>query len=877
MTRRLATFLLAAALACSASKKKVTPPTLASVAQAALCADGGTLVLDGTGFAPGAAVSVATGGAGSAATSVAVSPDGTQATAQFPSSLPAGGPYDVTLANPDGGSATLAQAVRIVANPELFYVDPSVVWNGISVQATIYGAAFEEPVSAVSLVPSGGGTAIPLAFTEDPAKPQQVQATIPAGTPAGTYDVHLSDAHCSGALAAGLTVTSQVTLALGPVTPAEGWTGAANAVAITATGSAFEPVPRVYLNPSSGSSSTTSTALGAVAFVDGTDLTAVVPAGLPVGTYDVIVVNPDGGVGVALAAYASLQDPPPSIASLSPGALPNTGAQALTIAGANFRSPAVTLACEDALGAPAAAPAVTVASSTATTISATVDASGTSAADCVVTVTDGDGSAGQYAALVFTNPAQNLYAPVAGPALLAPRRAPVALGGDATSTARFLHVVGGDDGTGLATDTVETAPLSMLGAPGAFAAQRTRLGQARTFAGGARIGRFLYVAGGSDAGAALDSVERAAVLDPADRVQIGSVVLAVDPSAGVGPGLWYYRVAAVHDLADPVNPGGEDLPSDPFPVRLPALSGQKLDVTLTWAAVPGAASYRVYRSPTPGAAVGAEEVVAEVPALTTRFTDTGAAVVSTDTPLPIGSLGAWATLAAHLSVPREGPGVAWAMDPVDPTTAYLYVLGGRSDASAALSSVEYLPIALGADGTQTPAAAFTAATTALSAPRWQLAAASATPDLSPRVPAGTTFVYALSGESASGAMVTAADAAQVLPGGQLSAITALPQLHRAGYGTAIAGDFVFAFGGLNGQPDTGIVSGELCGSGVTGCSGATAPSLVNWNAEGVGLVAPVVNPGTTLSGAFVYVAGGDTLDPATLALLPTAATQYFLW
>lgn len=877
MARRWLTLLLAAGIACSgSSSKKADPPTLASVAQGALCTGGGSLLLQGKAFQAGATVTVATGGAGTAASQVAVSADGAQATAQFAAGLPAGGPYDVRLENPDGQSSTLAAAIRVVANPQLFYVDPSVVWNGIAVQATVYGTGFNEPVRSVTLTPAGGGAPIALAFTESPTRPNQVQALIPAGTAAGTYDVALGDASCSGSLAGGLTVTAETTLSLGGVSPAQGWTGSSGALAISATGgSTFSPVPRVYLSPAAASSSTTSSALGAVALVDATDLTAVAPAGLPVGAYDVIVVNPDGKVGVASAAYHVLQDPPPRIASLSPGALPNGSVQAFAILGANFRAPTVTLECADSTGAPAAAPGVTVASSTGTAISATVNAAGTTAAACAVTVTNGDDSFAEYSALVFTNPAQNLYASLAGPALATPRRAPVTLGGDATATARFLHVIGGDDGAGGATGTVESAPLSLLGTPGPYATQRTQLVQPRAFAGGALVGRFLYVAGGSNGGAALDSVERAAVLDPADRGQLTGVVLAVDKAGGVGPGLWYYRVAAVLDGSDPVNPGGENLPSDPFPVRLPQLTGAKLDVTLTWAAVPHAARYRVYRSPAAGAAVGAEQVVAEVAAPATTFTDAGGAtVVSTDNPLPVGALGAWATV-AHLATPREGPGVTWGLDPADASKAYLYVAGGRSDAATALGSIELLPITLNADGTQAVAASFQPATTALSAARWQLGAAQATASLSPRVPAGTTLVYALSGLSAAGVAVPDAEAASILPGGQLSAMTTLPQLHRAGYGTVIAGDFAFAFGGLNGAPSTSIVSGELCGAGVSGCTGLTAPSLVNWNNEGVSLATPRYLPGTTLSGAFIYVAGGESLAGAPPTL--TASTEYFLW
>lgn len=877
MARRssLLALLLVAGVACSSSSKKAAPPSLASVGQAALCTGGGALLLHGKAFQSGATVLVATGGAGTKSSQVDVSADGTAATAHF-TALPAGGPYDVTLTNPDGQSSTLAAAIRVVSNPQLFYVDPSVVWNGIGVQATIYGSGFNEPVTSVSISPAGGGSPVSLTFTEDPARPNQVQALVPAGMAAGTYDVTLGDSTCSGTLPAGLTVTDQVSLALGAVSPAQGWTGSSNAVAVAATGgSTFAPVPRVYLSASASSSSTTSSALGAVSLVDATDLTALVPAGLPVGAYDVIVVNPDGKVGVSTAAYHVLADPPPSIASLSPGALPYNSVQPFTINGANFRAPTVTLTCADATGAATTAPSVTVVTSTATAISATVNSSGTTAVACAVTVTDGDNSFAEYSALVFTNPAQNLYAPLAGPALGTPRLAPVMLGGDATATARFLHVIGGADAAGNALGTVESAPLSILGTPGGYAPQRTQLVQPRTYAGGALVGRFLYVAGGSSAGAALDSVERAPVLDPTNRGQLTGVVLAIDKTAGVANGLWYYRVAAVLDATDPVNPGGENLPSDPFPVQLPQLSGAKLDVTLTWAAVPHAARYRVYRSPTAGAAVGTEQVIAEVAAPATSFTDDGSAtVVSTDNPLPVGSLGAWSTV-AHLSTPREGPGVSWGVDPADPTKAYLYVAGGRSSPTTALASIELLPIALNADGTQTVAAAFVPATTSLSAARWQLGAAQATAALSPRV-GSTTYVYALSGLSAAGVAVPNAEAAAVQPGGQLSAMTTLSQLHRAGYGTVIAGDFVFAFGGLNGAPSTSIVSGEICGSGALSCSsGVSAPNVVNWNNEGVGLVTPRYLAGTTLSGAYIYVTGGESVAGAPPTL--TTSTEYFLW
>jgi len=861
--------------ACSGgSKAPASHPTLTSVLPATTCTSVAVLALGGTDFQAGASVALNA----VAATFVSVS----SATAHFAPGLPIGGPYDVTLANPDGGSATRTAAVRVVADLQVFYVDPPTVYNGISVQATVYGTGFTPPVQSVTVTPSGGGTPTSLTPSYDAARPNQVQVSIPQGMAAGSYDVDVRDGTgCSGHLASAFQVTATITLVLGPLDPAFGWSGADTAVTVSAdTTSApgFSPVPRLYLNPSTPGAG--AAALGAVAYGGPTDLSAVVPSGLPAGSYDLIAVNPDGTVGFRPAAFQVTSLPPPTIASLSPGTLPTGSLQPFAVLGADFRTPTVVLSCVDATGAAVAAPLVAVSSFTDTEISASVDAPAGVAA-CVVRVTDGDDlTYADFSALVFTNPAANLYASRPGPDLAVARRASVALGGDATAAARFLHVAGGDDGAGAAYDTVESAPLDVFGAPSPFMTQRTRLAQARAFAGGALIGRWLYLAGGSAAGAPLASVERAYVLDPAQRGQVTDLFLELDSGTkGLGPGLWYYRVAAVMGTGDAFNPGGENLPSDPFPVQLPDLGARRFDVTVSWKVVAGATRYRVYRSPSSGASAGGEQVVAEVAAPTTSYQDLGAAPISTDTPLPVGSLGTWKALAATLSAPREGPGVSWAVDPLDATMAYLYVLGGRQDGTTVLTSYEFLPIALGADGSQAPAATFTAGTSQLAAGRWQLAATQATSQLSSYIqPAGSTYLYALSGVAADGATVVAsADAALVLAGGQLGPFTALKLLNRAGYTAAAAGNFVYAFGGLTALPDAGIVSGEICGPGVLACgapASQTPPAVVNWNSEGVAMATPRYLHAGTLSGACIYVAGGvSAAAPLTL----TRSTEFFLW
>lgn len=844
------------------------PPVITDVAPRNVCSGSAVVTVTGTGFLPGAAVRIDN----VAARMVTVNPAGTSAAATF-AQLQPGGPYMVALDNGDGCATTATLTVNVIPGPQVFFVDPPVAFNGITTQATAYGTGFTGLVQSVSLVPAGGGTALPVQFTSSALKPGQVQFVVPRMTAAGRYDLLLTDgSSCGARLGDALTIVDQASLMLATpsMTPAFGFTGTQTAVTIDASAGGFLAVPRLYLNPTTATATTVAAPVGAVSFLSGSRLTGLAPTTtLPVGSYDLIVVNPDGTVGVSTSAFRVVAQPPPTISALSPGSVSNANPQTFTISGNNFRMPIVTLFCVDGTGAALpASPAATVTGSTPTSVSVSFNAS-TAGVACVVRVTDGDDQTyGDFSALVITNPAQNLYPATAGPLLSQARRAPVVLGGNANGVQRYLHVIGGDDG-GTPLDTVETSALDRLGAPGAFVTQRERLKQPRTNAAGVTIGRWLYVAGGTDGGAPLDTVERAAVLDPADREEVTDLLLEVG-AQGLDAGTWYYRVAAVMAPADAFNPDGENLPSDPFPVRLPDLGARKLAVTVSWRSDPGAAKYRVYRSPTPAATVGTEQLLAEVTAPTTSFKDTGGAPGSPLTPLPVGSTGRWQKLLARLSVPREGAGVTWAVDPTDATKAYLYVLGGKQNATTASAGFEFLSLTMVAGGAQTAPAAFTPGTLPLGSARWQLTASQATNSLSSRIPPGTTYLYVLSGLTAAGGVSTVAEAAPVLMGGQLGAFTTLPSLQKAGYGNIVAGNLVFAFGGTMGQPDNGIRSGEICGAG--GCAGAP-PQVGNWNA-GQRMLDTRYQLGATLSGAFIYVAGGTT---AAAPLTITNTTEYRLW
>ncbi len=65
-------------------------------------------------------------------------------------------------------------------------------------------------------------------------------------------------------------------------------------------------------------------------------LSANVPPGLPAGTYPLIVVNPDGGMGLLPLAYTVLTSAPPDVTEVDPGIGPDNLPVMLNIYGSNF-------------------------------------------------------------------------------------------------------------------------------------------------------------------------------------------------------------------------------------------------------------------------------------------------------------------------------------------------------------------------------------------------------------------------------------------------------------------------------------------------------------------------------------------------------------
>jgi hypothetical protein len=853
----------------------VPPPTVTGVSPNKVCVGGGSLDITGTGFRDGATVTLEGGIPADTVTVVS----STQITATFGlTGVNPGGPYDLTVANANGCSATLPDAVTVTAGPMLFFADPPVVYNGITTTITLYGNGFTGTAIGISIRPAGSSTApTALTTTYNPAKANRVQAVVPAGTAAGDYDVILNDqSTCTALLASGLTIVDAVTLAITSITPPFGGTAEPTAVTVKANpavGGGFQPVPRLYL---SAQSTGQAAPLGSVAFLDAGRVTALVPKGMAVGTYDLIAVNPDGGVGVLLDSFTIVTDPPPVITSISPGSIPNQAGQLVKVFGANFQDATALLRCLDLYTNTEVERTPPVTPVSATEVDLTVDASGFSkGAVCVVRIVDPiNQTYGEFSSLVITNLAENLTSFVAGPSMATKRRALASVSNQATPAARFVYAIGGDGGT-TATPlaSVEVAPVDIFGQPSAFFTQRNALATARSYAAAAALGRCQYLVGGISDTTILNTVERSCVLDPADRPEITDLDLTVVTTGGLDAGLWYYQVAALLPTSHTLNPGGETLPSEPFPVLLPTVPEHAITVTVYWAAIPGATGYRIYRSPTANAPLGDVQLLAEVGAITS-YTD-GGGTVSSGRPLQLGSTGAWQALTPTLATARQGAGVAIAPDPGDSTGTLfnLYVIGGRTGTNQAATSCERLPITVNADGSHT-VGSFTACGQSLGTARWQLALFEVGHEDASFVTAPTRFLYAGPGAAANGTgAVDAMEAFEILSGGGLGTRTSVTTMntHHGGYGYAAANNFLYVFGATAFQPNDTSYSVKICAGASSTCSGGP-PELENWNNLSSHLTIGRYLMGSAIQSATIYILGGETDTEAA-----SNSTEYAIW
>lgn len=184
--------------------------------------------------------------------------------------------------------------------PAVFYVDPPVVLSGINTPVTVYAATIDPPLVSVSLAPEGQqGPAVNLNAAVDPVHQNRAKATIPNSLAAGTYDVILQDNRtCPGTMSAAVRLVDTLSVTITGVTPASGSTQAQTTITISSAAE-YVQMPHVYLVPSTGG---TAVPLFTT-FLDASTLEAIVPGGLAVGSYNVVVVNPDGTAGILASGF----------------------------------------------------------------------------------------------------------------------------------------------------------------------------------------------------------------------------------------------------------------------------------------------------------------------------------------------------------------------------------------------------------------------------------------------------------------------------------------------------------------------------------------------------------------------------------------------
>ena len=894
----------------SAIKVKVNPPPrVDAVVPQNVCAGGSILTITGQNFLTGQngeLPRIELRGMDQApivATAIEMSQPGTELKATFGPGPTAGTAYDVVVINPDGceDRPLPHKQVKGVEGPILFFVDPPVVSSAINTRVTLFATVINKPLpmDAVSITPAGQMSPVTVLEHNDVVGyPKRLQAVVPAGLAAGSYDVHLKDASdCSAAvLPGGLTVAADQNLSILRVEPPFG--DATRSVPITIFRDAaaqapkdvpFAATPSVFLNPAA-SQSPPPNAVGIevsfVTLIDESTLTAVVPANTPPGLYDVVVVNPEGTVGILKDGYTSLTAPPPVIESVTPPSVAASGGQVVVVEGDDLRTDAVvSLTCVDAMGLPTAAPPVTQTQPTCDmngkncSLTATIDATVLGAGSvCVLRVMNTDKSFGDFSAIGVTTPSLNLETPKAGTPMNVARRGLVSAAAKATSAARYVFAVAGDDGAATVYNSVEAAPVDLFGKMGSWSLQRNSLGTPRVFAGGASAGRYIYVGGGSDGTNDLASVERALLLSPDEAPVIADVDLALGDT-GLSAGQWFYRVSAVFDAADPDNPGGESLASDEFVIKLPDIPNKKIAVILTWtepkdalgSPLPNVAGYRIYRTPMVNGTSFGEVLLAEVMGgATLKFTDDGTAMPGTDTPLPLGSTGAWAKL-PDLAVPRNGASFAIGSDPDDPEKKlYFYAIFGKNG-SALQNDYEYLAIDVGANGHHTVAPSWTTGA-AMGIGRWHHGAwvvdraIKAEVGQMPNDP-DTTFIYVGGGQDLAGGFVNNVDRARIQAGGELDAFALAGKNLTggwAGYGVLAAAGQLFLFGGDQAQPSTKGISGQIT-------NGAGQLANNSWNA-GLSLSTPRAFMGSSVQSAFAFFIGGATdLEQAS------TSTEFVVW
>lgn len=352
------------------------PPTVTSVLPSGGNASGGTAVtINGTGFAPGAAVRFGE----TSATGVSV-----LSSTVITATTPAGslGPVTVSVTNPDGESGSLVGGFTYTSPPTLTSVSPGSGPIAGGTSLTLSGSGFVQGAT----VTVGGSPATEVQVLSS----SSITAVTPAGS-AGAATVAVTNPDGgSAALGGAFTYLGPPTVT--SVSPGTGSPSGGTRVEISGTG--FQPGASVSFGGSSASG--VASAAGApmavagapasdVTVVSSTRILATTPPGSS-GPAEVRVTNPDGQSAILPAGFVGgfVYLTPPAVLGVSPSSGTTQGGTALTITGRDFQNGAQVTFND--------APATSVSVVSSSSITAVTPAG--TAGGATVRVTNPDGESG---------------------------------------------------------------------------------------------------------------------------------------------------------------------------------------------------------------------------------------------------------------------------------------------------------------------------------------------------------------------------------------------------------------------------------------------------------------------------------------------------
>ncbi len=780
--------------------------------------------------------------------------------------------YGLRVVNPTGNSGQLADALTIVPPPSLDGVEPDVGAADTIVSVALSGTGFRDGMT-VSL------DANPAVPGDNVVVVSPTSATLDfdlTGVAAGTYSITITNPEgCSDTLANAFTVYEPRLITILGIDPPFGCTCSDTTVTILSD-AGFVSTPRVEMRPSGQDQPVI--AFERVAFIDANTLTAVVPAGAPLGSYDVTVYNPpsDGGIGQLDDGFRVVELPIPSVEAIVPSRGDPGADTPVVIHGENFRDPVQIELLDFGGNAVATIPSETPIS--ANQIDTVFPTNGMAEGVYLVRVTNLD----EQTYSTFSNflvaavgPSGNLHPFNSEAPLNTGRRSLAGASARDDDGNYYVYAIGGDTGDGGAVlDTVEVSQLSRFGELGTWRDNPNRLTTPRVGAAAAVVPIFqispfipvktyVYVLGGrDDGGAVLDSIERAVVLSADDA----PVIQDAGPAVAAGtldPGTWYYKISAVLDPGDPDNPGGETLASDEAIVTVAAAGA----IELSWSPVNvnglDAVEYRVYRTDAANGSSQAEHLIATTTA--TSFTDSGEAA-GTEPPLPPGALGVWVTEPGTMLDARWGHGVAVVTDTAG--QRYLYAVGGKNNPTDGyLGSVEYSAI----DDITGSIGAFDATLgVQLSVPRAFFSLTVENPNNVSGYTGGARL-FAVGGVSG-GAATDSIEMSDIIEGGgnlAWESYTGSGNLQpRAGVQAVITSEKLFALGGGSTADDVSIGNILSSGRDLPFRADGSVGSPIQSTAEG--LLGQRALGAVTIGSGFVYFLGGTS--DGTDALTTTERT-----